>query len=253
MNYGKRTPSVGTPSVYSHVTSRSTANLRSSRSVRSIRIPWYRKPLLQDAYFLDIQRASLLTACYSFVLSIFTIATSVFDVYCLALATPGSVHYGYHMISYQFVYVGSTWVRNMLILFGLFSFLFGVVIFVTSIILINALRKEHERRVVPWLYTFAAFAIFKFIAWMFVSTVNDQIFRYNMAMLLLWGIFTVMNVYGWILVYSLYLELFDLTKLEDLAQLRMGTMASLNASTTHSLAGSRPTTPHSTVSATPVV
>lgn len=67
MNYGKRTPSVGTPSVYSHVTSRSTANLRSSRSVRSIRIPWYRKPLLQDAYFLDIQRASLLTACYSFV------------------------------------------------------------------------------------------------------------------------------------------------------------------------------------------
>lgn len=33
----------------------------------------------------------------------------------------------------------------------------------------------------------------------------------------------------------------------------MGTMASLNASTTHSIAGSRPTTPHSTVSTAPVM
>jgi len=33
---------------------------------------------------------------------------------------------------------------------------------------------------------------------------------------------------------------------------QIGTMASLNASTTHSLAGSRPTTPHSTVSTAPV-
>lgn len=34
---------------------------------------------------------------------------------------------------------------------------------------------------------------------------------------------------------------------------QMGTMTSLNASTTHSLAGSRPTTPHSTVSTAPAV
>lgn len=67
MNYGRRTPSLGTPSVYSHITSRSTANLRSSRSLKSLKIPWYRKPILQDAYFLDIQRGSLLVAFYSFV------------------------------------------------------------------------------------------------------------------------------------------------------------------------------------------
>ena len=40
-------------------------------------------------------------------------------------------------------------------------------------------------------------------------------------MILLGALFNVINVYGWILVYSLYLELFDLTKLEDLAHLRV--------------------------------
>lgn len=40
-------------------------------------------------------------------------------------------------------------------------------------------------------------------------------------MLLLWGCFTILNVYGWLLVYSLYLELSDLSKLEDLAHLRV--------------------------------
>lgn len=135
-------------------------------------------------------------------------------------------------------------VRNLLILFGLFSFTAGVVIFFTSLILINALRKvnvfflnqliyvllfdryvviiqEHEKRIVSWLYTFAAFTIFRFIAWVFVSIVNDQIFFYNYTMMLLWGCFTITNVYGWILVYSLYLELSDLSKLEDLAHLRV--------------------------------
>jgi len=139
MNYGRRTPSVGTPSVYSHVTSRSTANLRTSRSLKSLKIPWYRRPILQDAYFLDIQRGSLIVACYSFVsilieilpwreqsahsfttfdvnveisfqfLSLFTIGTAIFDMYCLWMASPGSIHYGYYIISYQFVYVGSAW------------------------------------------------------------------------------------------------------------------------------------------------
>lgn len=40
-------------------------------------------------------------------LSIFTIITSLFDVYCLAMAEPGTNHYGYYVISYQFVYVGN--------------------------------------------------------------------------------------------------------------------------------------------------
>lgn len=40
-------------------------------------------------------------------LSIFTIFTGVFDLYSYVMAAPGSVHYGYYFISYQFVYVGN--------------------------------------------------------------------------------------------------------------------------------------------------
>ncbi|XP_014251365.1 uncharacterized protein LOC106667743 isoform X2 [Cimex lectularius] len=244
-------PGTGTPSIYSHVT-RSTSNLKSTRSLRSLKIPWYRRPLVQDAYFLDIQRGALIAGTYSLFLSIFTVIFGVFDLYSLALAAPGSTHYGFYFISYEFVYVGNKHVRNTLILFALFSVISAMTVFVSSIMLIMALRKEHEKKIVPWLYCFAIFSIIRILASLFFSIVNDLIFGYNIMMVFFWTIFCILNVYSWILIYSLYLELADLTKLEDLAHLRMGTMQSLNASTTQSLAGSRPTTPHSTVSTQPV-
>lgn len=40
-------------------------------------------------------------------IALFTIATGIFDVYCLTMAAPGSTHYGYFIISYEFVYVGN--------------------------------------------------------------------------------------------------------------------------------------------------
>lgn len=256
MHYSQsKNPSMGTPSVYSHmthVTSRSSAGLKSARSIKSLKTPWYRKPILQDAVILDIQRGSLLIAFYSLLLSIFTVITSLFDVYCLAMAEPGSTHYGYYIISYQFVYVGSQHVRNALIAFALFSLILGLVVLVTSCILISALRKEHEHKMIPWLYSFAVFAVFRLFAFLFASIVNDLIFGYNITMTLLWSIFSIINIYGWVLNYSLYLELQNLSKIEDYAHLRMGTMASLNASTTNSLAGSRPTTPHGTLSTSPI-
>uniref|UniRef100_A0A182S6V0 Uncharacterized protein n=1 Tax=Anopheles maculatus TaxID=74869 RepID=A0A182S6V0_9DIPT len=172
MNYGRKTPSTyrSTPSVYSHITSRSQSNLHSqrSRSMKSVMIPWYQKPILHNNKYLDIQRGAFIMGLFAIFVAIFTIGTAVFDIYCLALAAPGSSHYGYYIISYEFVVI------------------------------------------------------------------------------------IVASIYGWLMVYSLYLELADLTKLEDLAHLRMGTMQSLNASVAHSLAGSRPTTPHSTVSTMPV-
>ncbi|XP_014204847.1 uncharacterized protein LOC106636831 [Copidosoma floridanum] len=252
MNYGKKSPSMGTPSLYSHVTNRSSANLRSSRSVKSVKIPWYQKRLLTNALVLDIQRGAMVTGIYSLLLALFTIVTAIFDIYCLSLAAPGSVHYGYYWISYDFVYVGNTHVRNILVMFALFSMLGGFIIFVTSILLIAALRKEYEKKMVPWLYSFAIFSIFRFLAILFFSIVNDLYFGYNVTMTFLWILFSAVSVYGWMIVYSLYIELCDLTKLEDLAHLRIGTLQSLNASTTHSIAGSRPTTPHSTVSTMPV-
>ncbi|XP_043493144.1 uncharacterized protein LOC122518333 [Polistes fuscatus] len=252
MNYGKRSPSMGTPSVYSHVTSRSSANLRSSRSVRSVKIPWYQKPILKHAYILDIQRGAMLVAVFALCLALFTMCTVIFDIYCLSQATPGSTHYGYYIISYEFVYIGNQHVRNALIVFALFSMIGGIAVFITSLMLITALRKEYEKKMVPWLYSFAAFTIFRLFAFLFFSIVNDLIFAYNIIICLLWIIFISFSVYGWLIVYSLYIELSDLTRLEDLAHLRIGTMQSLNASTTHSIAGSRPTTPHSTVSTMPV-
>ncbi|CAG9576908.1 unnamed protein product [Danaus chrysippus] len=247
--YGRKTPTTyrSTPSVYSHYTGKSTSNLRSSKSLKSLRVPWYQKPILHDAYVLDLQRGSLLTGFISLFIALFTFAQSVFDLYCLGMASPGAVHYGYYVLSFQFVYVGSPAVRNVLVVFSLFSWIGSVAVIVTSIILIMALRKEYEKRIVPWLYSFGVFILFRFVAFIFASIVNDMIFAYNIIMCLFWVVFCIIGVYGWILVYSLYLELADLTKLEDLAHLRMGTMASLNAS----LAGSRPTTPHSTVSTMP--
>lgn len=252
MNYGKKSPSMGTPSVYSHVTSRSNANLRSSRSVRSVKVPWYRRKFLNNGHILNIQRAAMMTAVYSLCLSIFTIFTAIFDIYCLAQTARGSVHYGYRLISYEFVFVGNALVRNLLFIFAWFSIVGSIAVFVTSIRLIRALRKEHEKRMVRWIWVFFIFTVYRFIASTFSSIFNDLIFFYNITMCLLWILFTCASVYGWIIVYSLYLELSDLTKLEDLAHLRIGTMQSLNASTTHSIAGSRPTTPHSTVSTMPV-
>lgn len=87
--------------------------------------------------------------------------------------------------------------------------------------LIAALRKEYERKMVPWLYSFAAFTVFRLFAFIFYSVVNDMIFAYNITMCILWIIFICFSIYGWLIVYSLYVELCDLTRLEDLAHLRV--------------------------------
>ncbi|VVC99647.1 unnamed protein product [Leptidea sinapis] len=65
--YGRKTPSTyrSTPSVYSHYTGKSSTNLRSSKSIKSLRVPWYQKPILHDAFVLDLQRGSLLTGFIS--------------------------------------------------------------------------------------------------------------------------------------------------------------------------------------------
>lgn len=74
---------------------------------------------------------------------------------------------------------------------------------------------------VPWLYAFAVFTVFRLFAFLFASIVNDLIFGYNISMCLLWSLFSIINVYGWVLNYSLYLELRNLSKIEDYAHLRV--------------------------------
>ncbi|XP_031625969.1 uncharacterized protein LOC116342476 [Contarinia nasturtii] len=246
--YGRKTPNTSyTRSTASiHSTGRSLSNLQSqkSRSMKSVKIPWYQKPILHNNKYINVQRGAMLAAVFTLFLSIFTIVTAVFDIYCLSMAAPGSTHYGYYFISYEFVYVGNRYVRNILVMFALFSFLAGLAVFVTSILLTVALRKEYEEKILPWLWTMAIFTILRSLAWLFFSIVNDLIFAYNIFICLAWVIIIVLSIWSWLVVYSLYVELKDLSKLEDLAHLRMGTMASVHASTNPSLAGSRPTTPY---------
>lgn len=247
MNFGRKTPSTyrSNPSIYSHATTRSYSNLQSSsiksKSLRSVRIPWYQRPIFKNNEYVDIQKFSLICGLFSIFVALFTILTAVFDIYCLAMSAPGSKHYGYYFISYEFVYVGNMHVRNSLIVCALFSLIGGVVVLFTSILLCIALRKEYERKIVPWLWTMASFIILRFCTLLLFAIVNDLIFFYNVIIVLLWTVFLAILIYGWLTVYSLYLELKDLSKLEDLAHLRMGTMASM-----HSLAGSRPITPYTT-------
>ncbi|KAL5285536.1 hypothetical protein ACFFRR_007318 [Megaselia abdita] len=247
MNYGRKTPSTyrSNPSIYSHATTRSYSNLNASsiksKSLKSLKIPFYKKPIFKNNEFVDIQKFSFICGLFSIFVALFTILTAVFDIYCLAMAAPGSRHYGYYFISYEFVYVGNVHVRNSLIICALFSLVAGFVVLITSISLCIALRREHEKKIIPWLWTMAGFIILRFCTLLLFAIVNDLIFAYNVLIVFLWTVFLAALIYGWLTVYSLYLELKDLSKLEDLAHLRLGTMASM-----HSLAGSRPITPFTT-------
>ena len=108
-------------------------------------------------------------------LSAFTIFTDGFNLYCLHEAAPGSNHTGYYIFSFDFVYVGNyhgeggglkllnrkpnyvlnqpnfnksvtftATVRNLLVMSSVFSVLTGVILLITSVMLLDALRKEQE-------------------------------------------------------------------------------------------------------------
>lgn len=100
-----------------------------TRSMKSIKIPWYQKPIITNNKYFDVQHGAMLVGVFALVsrpcfspllllktpvlllfqlVALFTIVTGCFDIYCLAMAAPGSTHYGYYIISYEFVYVGNT-------------------------------------------------------------------------------------------------------------------------------------------------
>lgn len=59
-------------------------------------------------------------------------------------------------------------------------------------------------------------------------------------MLLLWLLLTCLNVFSWLVVYSNYQELSDITRLEDMAKLKMSTLSSLRSFSHHSLDSANP-------------
>nr|XP_042899112.1 uncharacterized protein LOC107457091 isoform X2 [Parasteatoda tepidariorum] len=185
--------------------------------------------------------------------SVITQILSIFDLYVLIEASPGSTHYRYFGINFLFVYSGNKHVRNLLILCSVISFALAVYMLVVSVILMRALRKELEKKFMPWLMAALIFTSWNFVAILFKSTANDLYYAYHQAMLIIWTLMLAGNVFFILVVYSNYQELTDITKLEDMARLKMGTMSSLNT-TSHSLSHysvnmlggtqSRASTPH---------
>ncbi|KAG0717587.1 hypothetical protein GWK47_054104 [Chionoecetes opilio] len=177
---------------------------------------------------------------------LFALVTGLFDIYSLSLAEPGSSHYGFYLFSYDFVYAGNLNVRNSLMLFGGITAAGGLSLIVTSVLLLQGLRKENEMcldlslqenemRLEPWIWCMAVFTAWRSLVIIYASIVNDMVFTYHILMCLLWILFILGNIYAWLVVHSFYHELCEISKLEDVARVKMEVMSSFSAS--------RPTTP----------
>ena len=93
-----------------------------------------------------------------------------------------------------------------------------------------ALRKEHEIKFKNWIRAMALFIVIRTLALLFQSIVNDLYFLYHQTMLFFWFIMNLLNVFAFLIVISNYQELTNITRLEDMARLKLSTISSLNAS-----------------------
>lgn len=234
-------------SVYSQASTtrstRSLATLGHSRgtTLKSSVAPWYRKPLLASAVYTDLTTGAWHAVTFSIFLAVWTFFTACFDAYCLEQAAPGASHTGVYLFSYDFVYVGNHHIRNLLMMSALLSVFQSILLFVTSCIMLNALRLEKETGFTSWLMVMGVFVIWRVLAWAYGSIVNDMIFGYHIFTLVTWMVLSIVGAFSWAVVYSLYLQLTSITKIETSARMKMDTMGSSRA---QSLYGSRPTTPH---------
>jgi len=230
-------------SVYSHAsTTRSTRTLGAhsrGRTLKSTKVQWWQKPLITNAFYTNLTTGAWHATFYTLFLSFWTGMWSAFEVYTLVEASPGSNHSGYYIFSFDFVYVGNHHVWNLLMMSNLVCLVFAVLIFVNSCILLDALRLEKETGFKGWLYTMAFFTPWKIVSWVFSSIVNDMIFGYHIFTFFNWAFLHVFNICAFIVIYSLYLELTGISKLEDMAKVKMVTLSSRPGS----VYGSRPTSP----------
>ncbi len=72
-----------------------------------------------------------------------------------------------------------------------------------------------------WLWVMGIFTVWRWMSWIYGSIVNDMIFAYNIVMFIAWFVFNIINPFAFTCIYSLYLELNDLTKIQDLAKLKV--------------------------------
>lgn len=231
-------------SIHSGISGRSVGSLASTLTTRSKRSMaasqklklkwWQRRPILTTAYLLDLQKGSYAAALFTLAESFLLLILSLFDLYCLLVARPGSRHFRSFGFSFLFVYSGNRYVRYALILTSSLLIVQALALLVSSCILIPALKKEHELKFKPWLWVMSVFVCFRTVAIIFQSVANDLYFTYHQVMLLIWFILIPINIFVLLIVYSNYQELSDITKIEDMAKLKMSTLSSLQGSRTFS-------------------
>lgn len=100
----------------------------------------------------------------------------------------------------------------------------------SSVVLMAALRKENESKFLHWLYIMAVYIGVRFLTLIFQSLVNDLYFTYHQFTLVFFLILIAIDTFFYLVVISNYQELSDMTRLEDMAKLKMSTLSSLNAS-----------------------
>ena len=109
---------------------------------------------------------------------------------------------------------------------ALLSVFQSILLFVTSCIMLNALRLEKETGFTSWLMVMGVFVIWRMLAWAYGSIVNDMIFGYHIFTLIIWMALSTAGAFSWAVVYSLYLQLTSITKIETSARMKMDTMGS---------------------------
>ncbi|XP_067122459.1 uncharacterized protein [Centruroides vittatus] len=189
-----------------------------------------RRPFFQNAIVTDLQNGSYIASIFAIFESVFVILQTVFDAYILIEAEPGTIHYRYFGINFLFVYSGNRHVRNILLFICVVTFLLYLSLLVTSVILMNALRKEKEKKFQSWLTCIVVCTVWTLLAITFRSVANDLYYSYHQAILVIFIIILILNTFFGLVVYSNYQELEDITRLEDMARLKTSTFSSLSTS-----------------------
>ena len=231
-------------SVYSTAsTARSTRTLGTSRgghsTLKSRKIEWYQKPFVKNAFYTDLTTGAWHVTFYTLFLSIWACFQGCFEMYLLEEASPGSSHTGFYLFSFDFVYVGNHHVRNILFMSALFTMIGSLAVFISSCYTLDALRLEKETKFVGWLVSMGIFTPWRVAAWVYAFIVNDMIFAYHIIMFFVWLVFNVLDIMAWMVMYSLYLELEGISKLEEAHKFKVDF-----SSRAGSLYGSRPTSPY---------
>ena len=81
--------------------------------------------------------------------------------------------------------------------------------------------QEYELRLEPWLWCVGTFTIYRSLVIIYASIVNDLFFGYHILMCLIWVFLILTNVYAWLVVHSFYHELCEVTRLEDVARVKV--------------------------------